>query len=480
MDSHYTLPVRIFAASVVDGRLQVAEGGSRLAVWDLRAMCDTSQLQYFLQNLVQWTSDTSCMQFFVKHGRRVLACAPVLEPVLALGDDAPLASLEEHSLVGVAAHARMDTFSERAVSNFLTPQLQKVVQCMIDKEIYAEKGRFMNVWDFPDGVDETSLQRLIAINVVEAMQDEFDFMSYSLRLSSLRLQCSFRLVSPSLSLTFPCRGGPSGGLSKLELLAELLRIGFKVRLSADVDCLAKGAALELPDTALDMAKSFLQCMLENERIFKKRGGLNAIFFRGTDSYYKSLLSLGDLSAVAGLVNVYALTDDDFKDIIQSQAPEIEDKSRRTDKDKRRDQALKERKESRAVISPLAIEDVLEAPPIVMTLPGLDQSFTACFDRFVHTSGNRRTFCYCPLVHVGVRRCRRYRFLKQYNGNFREAAIHAAAWVYAGLTRVIPDDETHALNVEPSAASPPPQIVIKPNLRAPHSLVGFTCRRSPLM
>ena len=184
--------------------------------------------------------------------------------------------------------------------------------------------------------------------------------------------------------------------------------------------------LELPEDALDRHKSFLLC----------------------DSYYKLLLKFDDLTALNALPNVYALTDDDYKEIMTSQIGELEALENRSGKESWRVQALRERKAARTVATvanPLAIMDRIEMPAILLKLPALDQPFTVCFDKFSHDTGNRRTFCYCPIKHPGVRRCRKYKFLRKFGQDTKEAAYYFAAWVHKGMFTELEDNQTHALH-----------------------------------
>ena len=50
--------------------------------------------------------------------------------------------------------------------------------------------------------------------------------------------------------------------------------------------------MEVPDTALDVAKSFLISMVKSETVFAKKGDVKAIFYNMCDNYYKCLLFLG--------------------------------------------------------------------------------------------------------------------------------------------------------------------------------------------
>ena len=146
-----------------------------------------------------------------------------------------------------------------------------------------------------------------------------------------------------------------------------------------------------------------------------------------------------------------MTDADFKDLLGSQQLQLLDGEAPTEgvkKEKRRTQALEDKKSKRAVISVLAIEDVLELPSITVDVPGVPKPIVVCFDKITHGTGNRRCFVYCPLKHECVRRCRKYKFFqKDFNSNRETAARWFAAWVYKGTVADIPEGGSHAMSDE---------------------------------
>ena len=92
-----------------------------------------------------------------------------------------------------------------------------------------------------------------------------------------------------------------------------------------VDALTRDGPLELPETALGLAKSFLVAIAACDKIFSKLGNLQSILFRGIDMYYKCLFQLTDSTVIANLPDLYALTNDDFKELHQTEMLELEDK-----------------------------------------------------------------------------------------------------------------------------------------------------------
>ena len=457
-DSAYKLVVRHFKVNGSSTEPIFNFSSTTTHLWDLRVFGEGSSFQALLHNCFQWQSDTSSLKINVKGPRRLAVCAPSLEPLPRAGDDVPLAALLDYAKQADAVVARASD-SHRGVSTFIDPDMQRVIDAFVKDRCFAEQGSFAIALDLEmkHGLDHAALERLIAVGAIEWQESEFGENVYSLRLSSLNLTTGFRLCRPALYLVLPPRPCALGQLCKLELLGTLLQDGFKPRRSVLVDALTREGPLELPETALELAKSFLVAVASRDKIFSKAGNITSILFRGTDMYYKCLLYLNDLSIVANVPDLLALTDDDFKELHNTQDLSLNDVDNQVEEDiplaledapgneksitkKAREQKTDEKKKigskpaTRGAIkqslNATDLEEKIIITSVQVDLPGVRQ-FSVCFDKLSHKSGHRRVFVYCPTKHEGVRKCRKYRNFKDFDFNKKAVATWMAAWVHAG-------------------------------------------------
>ena len=142
----------------------------------------------------------------------------------------------------------------------------------------------------------------------------------------------------------------------------------------------------------------------------------------------------DLSVIASLDNVFSLTNNDYKDLLNNlpicvsadALLQLTDGNHLAIEDefpeppaKRRVQAIEDKKKSKEKASRRSLPAVLriaddnmemrlDEQPVKVQLLGFDNIFYVCFDRFSHQSGQRRAFVYCPLRHSYCTKCRKYR------------------------------------------------------------------------
>jgi hypothetical protein len=294
--SAFTVSVRRHEVQSNTRGLELKQDSAATETWDLRALGDAAVFHQFMHNCFALTADCSGVKFKLKQGRRMILCAPVVEPVLPLGDDAPLADLVAHQAVVESNVLAQGVTTQRAISNFLSPDLERVIDMFIAKRCFSEQSKWI-AWD-PLGENaayDKEFARFVSMGVLERRDDDFGESEYSLRVTSLILTNKFKLSGPKLQMIEPLSAGPLSKVCKLELHCEAFRKGFRQRASSDVDFLLRDGPLELTECALDMPKTFLEVIVHFRKVFDKPGNLEAVFFRGSESYYKCLLRLQDLT-----------------------------------------------------------------------------------------------------------------------------------------------------------------------------------------
>ena len=243
-------------------------------------------------------------------------------------------------------------------------------------------------------VHADELERLVEQGILVTRDGEFGEVLFAVQLTRLKLKASFKLTLPTLDLLNPRRAGAISKLSKMEILVHLIQLGWVKADGLLADGYAPGDALRLPLTCLDRPKSYLEALVLKDKIFAKKGDLPEILHRMTDSYYKCLLRLDDLSCISGLLHLEALTDDDYKEFLGTQPLEVEDKKVIKKRAAQRAAAIKFGDGGgRHVVDPRALLDKVPLPPIKIQIPELDVPVSVSFDNYSHDSGERRAFCY---------------------------------------------------------------------------------------
>eukprot|EP00959_Pyramimonas_sp_CCMP1952_P312548 6542290-Pyramimonas_sp.AAC.1 len=196
-------------------------------------------------------------------------------------------------------------------------------------------------------------------------------------------------------------------MDKLQLVKVLLRKGWTPQ--ADVPRqLVRGAHVFLTDVA-KRPKMYYLCLARSDAIFERQADLEHIDQYATESYYKCIMYMKNLSSIIAM-DVPNTSDSTFKDTFKGMQPyELVDDM---DDDGEPELELEEPAPPAALpaVAPLpALMPDLHLPPVVYVEDGVE--YKAVFDNFTHPSGHRRAYIYC---HYHDGRCRRYRFLRNFD------------------------------------------------------------------
>ena len=272
--------------------------------------------------------------------------------------------------------------------------------------------------------------------ILETQLDEFGEMTIAVHGQALDWGCEHILGQPRQVLHVPLRD-PATALSKLSLVAELVRLGWR------------GAGHDLPPIiGDDCERKFEIFMLNKSRYYFKallaraeilRAGAVRILHGLPAAYYKCLLSrdAAVYTRLAARANLRELTNDAFEALLIGRDLPTRDPDGAILCDADSDG------EVTAGLLTLADEPLrLLAPePVAAAVFGIGveappapYSIVQCglrinFDGFSHQSGARRGYVTCRQPHHPS--CIKYRFVK-YHENEKECAAWLLAWEESGV------------------------------------------------
>jgi hypothetical protein len=305
----------------------------------------------------------------------------------------------------------------------------------------------------------SQLDTLLQSGMLISRDDEFgDPMdrSFTVNVGAIRIKAIVSFTDAQLDIIRPIRDAAIASLSKLELVAELIRRGWNPSDGILVDYYEQGGDLVFPVDILTRPLLYMCALVESERIFAKPGDIKRIHHFLTQSYYKVLLNLKNLSPLQFFDNLSLLNDSDFSSLLGIEAP-TRDGTRATNKKRRvidvdpQPRAPGQKRARPAIadpmahaLAPLAITDeIIRIPPVKFVCDGFRISII--FDNFTSCSGERRAALYCNNC---AHRCRKYVQTKDHGGN-RGTCVFLAAWQLA--VRSLAPAQNHVRDANPSPA-----------------------------
>ena len=305
-----------------------------------------------------------------------------------------------------------------------------LVKALVDAKAFAEIGNFVELSTL--GFDDQIVNTLSVLSVISTRSFPPNSIQVAVNLSVLKISAISHCSKPIPLALAHFRGVALNQYSKLEMIQYLLKRGFMPIEQPQKALLRTGGAWEIWPPGLYKTKQYLMALCYSPIIFAKQGSLPGIVHQGTDSYYKCLLRLTDLTDIAAK---------SFDELINASdrtfTPMLRDIPEPTHHPDRADDQI----EDQLAIENEGLDDeaLPSAPPLAIQIRAVHMAedavpcrvvgfrpMRACFDNWTHSSGNRRVFIHCSLHDA----CRLYIFIKDFPSTER-AISYLFAWSHAG-------------------------------------------------
>ena len=408
-----------------DGEVTLRYGGAPVC-FDLLRLCEPHLFLKLMDHAHRWEQvvwDT-VMTFKPDSSAPMMLQPPAPQE---FGDDLPLVALAD-----AVPEPEPTLLSDVALV---------MVKEMITAEAFSGSDRQVGLTSFT-AFTEQDRNTLLSYGLVAQADGEFGEPCLQLVADRTAIGAVLRVSQPMLELRCPPRAREDAALEKLELIHKLNYQGWVA--SYDAPLLLTRGDVTYPARNVFASKYYFMALLQRDEILSK--GLAFIHQHLTQSYYRMLIALKDLSRIALLsaAELENMSDADFKDILDStpagQLSLAFSSSRWTGGARRRIQDL-----NQATLPVPAPPHVIVPVPFDAPIEAVirDEHVKVLFDGCSHATGNQRAFLYCKRHQ----RCRLYRFPHLFASR-NHCVAFLMAWPIHCITIADPGASSQHVNSSP--------------------------------